>query len=386
MASPSSGDGVFGRRGSAGRSQERRPTPTSRWRRPPRERGDNWNRKPDTGGGGPRAFGCGAQDGPLRLATAMGRRRRDEPGTQLPLRVCGKGVGHTSVQCRTYRLWHHAICVGFKAAADISRLARERGTRACRACPATPPATPPEAPRPRTPPAPPGHLPTPTPQPQPPTARRDATPTAATGLRERRPAPPQVVTTGRLQARSSAAQDTAVKLQRSGRPTNRAPEAQVVLLQETKLTAQDTEPRFPGYNVAARRDNPNETNQPTTPPSSPRPPPASDVPTRAGWTCKRRGPAARDSWCAGCRARKKCTERTQPTPVPPDSRPRHQPEQRGTSRPGGGEKDETSGVGTNGPGPGQDNSDAKSGFEVRNKNRHKASGMISTYHEPLLTN
>ena len=119
--------------------------------------------------------------------------------------------------------------------------------------------------------------------------------------------------------RLTAAQDTAVKLQRSGRPTNRAPEAQVVLLQETKLTAQDTEPRFPWYNVAARRDNPNETNQPTTPPSSPRPPPASDVPTRAGWTCKRRGPAARDSWCADCRARKKCTERTQPTIVPPGS-------------------------------------------------------------------
>ena len=158
------------------------------------ERGDNWNRKPDTGGGGPRAFGCGAQDGPPRLATAMGRRRRDEPGTSLPLRVCGKGVGHTSVRCRTYRLRHHARCVGLKAV-DISRLARERGTWACRACPATLPAPPPAAP--------PGHLPTPTPQPQPPTARRDATPTAATGPRERRPAPPQVVTTGRLQARSA---------------------------------------------------------------------------------------------------------------------------------------------------------------------------------------
>ena len=105
------------------------------------ERGYNWNRKPDTGGGGPRAFGCGAQDGPPRLATAMGRRRGDEPGTSLPLRVCGKGVGHTSVQCRTYRLWHHARSAGLKAA-DISRLARERGTWACRACPATPPATP----------------------------------------------------------------------------------------------------------------------------------------------------------------------------------------------------------------------------------------------------
>ena len=96
------------------------------------------------------------------------------------------------------------------------------------ACPATPPATPPAAPRPRTPPAPPGHLPTPTPQPQPPTARRDATPTAtATGLRERRPAPPRSrgdrTTAGEKQA--TAAQDTAVKLQRPGRPTNRAPEA-----------------------------------------------------------------------------------------------------------------------------------------------------------------
>ena len=100
---------------------------------------------------------------------------------------------------------------------------------------------------------------------------------------------------------------------------------QVVLLQETKLTKQDDDPRFPGYNVAARRDYPNQGQTPTQPPSPPPtaspsgPPPSSSGagPSRAGWTCKRRGPAVRDTWCAGCRTRRKCTARTQPTPVPP---------------------------------------------------------------------
>lgn len=120
----------------------------------------------------------------------------------------------------------------------------------------------------------------------------------------------------------------------------------VVLLQETKLLESEDDPRFPGYNIAARRNTPNGRTQPapatvpggTTGAATPsagapaaQPGTAGGGPTgapnRPSWTCKRQGPANRDSWCAGCKGRKKCTARTPlimaPAPLAPAPPPGH---------------------------------------------------------------
>ena len=95
----------------------------------------------------------------------------------------------------------------------------------------------------------------PTPQPQPPTAtaRRDATPTAAAGPRERRPAPSQAEATGRLQrealnSRSRYCRSCNGLAARLTELPKRLADTkpQVVLLQETKLAAQDADPPLPG--------------------------------------------------------------------------------------------------------------------------------------------
>ena len=257
------------------------------------------------------------------------------PGPRFPCGVCGTRVGHTSVQCRTCRLWHHARCVGLKAA-DISRLARERGTWACRACPATPPVTPPASPRPRTPPAP----PTPTPQPQPPTptARRDASPTAAAGPRERRPAPPPSrgdrTTAARavqqplkiLQLNCNGLAARLTKLLKRLADTN----PQVVLLQETKLTAQEADLASRGTTwppdattrtrpiSQRRRQAARDRHQPVTY----RPGQAGPASAEAQQRATRGAPATE-------RGRNKRSGPSLP-PCHPAQRPRHQPEQRGT--------------------------------------------------------
>ena len=121
----------------------------------------------------------------------------------------------------------------------------------------------------------------------------------------------------------------------------------VVLLQEARLLENEADPRFPGYNIAARRDTPNgrplaRTATPGTNTSAAQPNPggrSAGAQGQLNWTCKRRGPAMLDSWCAGCKGRKKCTARGPPSPKPgcctatgtPDStaRPRQRTPRRG---------------------------------------------------------
>ena len=301
------------------------------------------------------------------------------PGPRFPCGECGKGVGHTSVRCRVCGFWHHARCAGLRPA-DVSRLARERGTWACRGCAAMAPAPPrprtPATPRtslppspqptrsdqtsqpppsplarrdePQPPPSPPARRDEPQSPPPPPARRDEPQPPPSPPARRDEPQPPP------SPARRGDSQLAATNPRRRATPRDRGglrndalqilqlncnglaarmtellkrladSKPQVVLLQETKLTKEDDDPRIPGYNVAARRDYPSQSPTPTpTPPPSPPPsspagpPPSSGAgPNRTGWTCKRRGPAERETWCAGCRARKKCTVRTQPTPVP----------------------------------------------------------------------